>query len=147
MKKLVFKKKVKATLAQIEKKINKDFFQQMIPPIYPVELIDFEIPKDGAEFSIALKGPYPLKIWQGHMHSFSRQVKEYEFVDEGKRLPFPFSKWRHKHRFVESPVGGTFLVDEIEYECVDERFEKVVEMFLFFYFKYRQFQYQKLLKD
>lgn len=146
MRKIIFKKKVKSSLSQIEKKINKNFFEKMIPSFYPIGIHDYEGTQDGAEFTLALKGPYALKIWKGQLHSFSKNEREYQFVDEGKKLPFPFKSWLHKHRFVESQAGGTYLVDEIEFDCGDEKIEAVMEIILTIYFKYRQLQYQKILK-
>ncbi|TVP82774.1 MAG: hypothetical protein EA344_10930 [Alkalicoccus sp.] len=37
------------------------------------------------------------------------------FIDEGEKLPFPFTKWQHKHEFIELRPGWTLMTDQVRF--------------------------------
>ncbi|QKS70997.1 hypothetical protein FLK61_30220 [Paenalkalicoccus suaedae] len=50
--------------------------------------------------------------WQGEI---TKVVPEAYFMDEGKKLPFPFKEWRHVHAFKELSPSKTKMIDRVEF--------------------------------
>ncbi|PRO66742.1 SRPBCC family protein [Alkalicoccus urumqiensis] len=56
---------------------------------------------------------YLFKLrWEGAI--VERQEGAY-FIDEGRKLPFPFRSWRHTHAFKETAEGKTRMIDRVEF--------------------------------
>lgn len=86
-------------------------FERLAPPWQTLTVLQKEgTIRDGDRLVMAL-GPRPLAItWEAHHEGFALGER---FTDVQVRGPF--AAWRHTHRFLERPEGGSILEDDIEY--------------------------------
>lgn len=62
-----------------------------------------------------------LHFFPGLSQRWKLVIEEWEegryFVDVGIKLPFPLTKWRHRHQFEADPKG-TRMVDDVQFEAL-----------------------------
>jgi ligand-binding SRPBCC domain-containing protein len=62
---------------------------------------------------------------------------EIYFVDEGSKLPFFLSYWKHRHRMIKDGKG-TIIIDDITFKT-----PSILSDYLFYPLMYLQFLYRK----
>ncbi|MFK7808329.1 MAG: hypothetical protein AB8F74_11055, partial [Saprospiraceae bacterium] len=55
--------------------------------------------------------------WISHITDHGHDDKEAYFIDEGKKLPWPLSYWKHKHIVRKIDEDHSMIVDDITYEA------------------------------
>ncbi len=93
---------------------TKDLFVELTPPGIPVKLLRFDGSKTGDEVHLELSFPGFKQQWISEIISDACDDNECCFVDEGRRLPFFLSYWRHAHRILKDGSGAR-IVDDIEF--------------------------------
>lgn len=81
--------------------------------------------------------------WTSIITSDSENQAGFDFVDEGKRLPFPFKKWRHHHK-VEAQGSGSVIIDDIQYRTSLYIMDYLIYPLLYLQFLYRKPVYKKV---
>ena len=85
---------------------------KLTPPGVKVEILH----DDG---SIQVGSRVKVRVWVGPMKiDWLAELVEYDpphgFAD--RQVKGPFSRWLHRHRFLDDGAGGTILRDEIDFE-------------------------------
>ncbi|SDN39575.1 SRPBCC family protein [Alkalicoccus daliensis] len=68
---------------------------------------------EGADIQLKMNFIFMKLHWQGEI----TEVADHSyFIDEGKKLPFPFKSWKHVHAFKEKDAETTIMYDRVEFE-------------------------------
>lgn len=107
--KIEVKHKISGDLKTQFKKMNKELFKFLNPKFIPLKIDVFE--------EISKNSIFKLRIlffkWNGVVSEYVIGDNESYFVDEGVILPFPLTKWRHKH-ILKKIDNQLFLIEDVE---------------------------------
>jgi ligand-binding SRPBCC domain-containing protein len=129
---------VDAPLSRVWEGFGAKLFEALSPPFPKVRLLRFEGSQKGNWVEIELHFILFKSIWLSEITEQKHLDGEIYFIDEGRKLPFPLRRWKHRHSLVAEPKGGTWIVDEIEYHS----FSPLLDALLYVPF-YLQFAYRK----
>jgi ligand-binding SRPBCC domain-containing protein len=108
------------------------------------ERVDLPL-RAGAE--IIFVGKYPPRMrWQARLEEF---VADSHFIDI--QIAGPFEYWRHAHIF-KARGNATEMIDRVEFSLKGGRFwnrlvSPVLKLFFYFYFCYRHYRTETLVKS
>jgi ligand-binding SRPBCC domain-containing protein len=143
--KIVLMTKVDADLEQVKELLNRELLEAMNPPWMKSEIDRFDGLSKGDEFHLRI-GIAPLEQkWLGRIVDRRESATEFTYTDVGILLPLPLKKWRHHHRFLRRPEGGTLIRDEIEYSTGRLALDAAIYPVLYGQFAWRQPVYKKFL--
>lgn len=114
--KLSIATRTKMTPKQVWVGFDDTLFQQLAPPFPLLKLLRFDGSMPNDEVHIELNFLLFKQLWYSRIVAQEESLQEIFFIDEGIKLPFFLKNWRHKHRLVAHPEGGTSLIDEISYQ-------------------------------
>ena len=127
MPRIILRTKVQGTPTDIISRFDRQLFNYLLPPPWVLRVNTFEGSKPGdrvkAEFLFPYKARFEVEI-------FSEQITDREcwFTDEGHKLPFGLTYWKHKHRFIAD--GACCIIsDEIDFRTtylLQELFFRIV---------------------
>ena len=84
--------------------------------------------------------------WISEITENGRSAGMYYFVDEGRKLPFPFKKWKHNHT-LQSAGKETIIEDHIGFSTGTLLTDILVHPFLFLSFLPRVWQYKRYFNN
>jgi ligand-binding SRPBCC domain-containing protein len=89
---ITLRSKVTVDLMAVNNRFDADLFRYLLPP--GAQLIEFGGSKKGdiVHLKLPLAGEWVSEITENGVS----EDKCY-FIDEGRKLPFPLKKWKHKH--------------------------------------------------
>ncbi len=106
---------VAANFEELESRFDRSLLEKLLAPGLPVTIERFDGLADGDELHVVFgEGRFKGK-WISRIQENDRNPSEWSYVDVGIELPPPLKSWRHKHRLLKRPAGGTFIRDEIEF--------------------------------
>lgn len=106
---------VAADFEELESRFDRDLLEKLLAPGLPVKIERFDGLSDGDELHIVFGDGRFSGKWVSRIQENERSRNEWSYVDIGIELPQPLKTWRHKHRLLKRPAGGTFIRDEIEF--------------------------------
>jgi len=135
--KLTIKTSVQQSFQQVWAGFTEDLFNKLSPPFPPVKVIQFDGCRKGDEVELELNFLLFKQRWKSLITDQQRTDKEIFFLDEGVKLPFFLSFWRHRHRIIKDG-NNTIIADEIEF-----RTPTLLTDYLFYPLLWVQFAYRK----
>lgn len=78
-----------------------------------MELLRHDLIADGGEVHLLLKAGPVKQRWISVISGVERTDTYFQFVDEGRTLPFPFQRWKHIHRVESTGADSCRIVDDI----------------------------------
>lgn len=115
-------------------------FSYLLPP--GAQLIQFDGSKRGDV--VHLKLPL-MGEWLSLITENGQTTNGYYFIDEGKKLPFPIKKWKHKH-IIEGKEGRTMIVDDMSFSTGSYLLDVLFYPILYLSFLPRTWQYKNYFK-
>lgn len=100
---------------KVKEGFTADLFKSLNPPFPPVKLLRFDGSSRGDIVSLELNFLLFKQVWTSEITEDETDEKEFYFIDEGIKLPFFLSFWRHKHRVVSQGLSQSLIIDEISY--------------------------------
>lgn len=131
--KIYFETIVEAELDTVKEGFNEDLFLALKPWWMPAKLISF-----GMEQGDLVTLSFPLgQSWISVLTQEDDSSPDYfQFIDEGQKLPFPLTEWKHIHR-LEAAASGTKIIDNIEYKATNSLISRLLYPLLWYSFKIR----------
>jgi ligand-binding SRPBCC domain-containing protein len=123
-------------------KFDATLFNALSPPFPKARLLKF----DPETVEIELDFFIAKTRWESKVYPSVVNDAEAYFVDEGVRLPPPLKRWRHVHRLVARPDGGSDLRDEIEFSTSHPVVDLLALPFLWAMMVYRKPIYRRRLR-
>jgi len=135
--KLILRTPVQQSYLQVWKGFDETLFRRLSPPFPPVRVVRFDGCLKGNTVELELNFFLFKQLWTSKITAQQGNAEEVFFIDEGVKLPFFLSYWRHRHRIIKDGEQ-TIIADEIEF-----RTPSVLTDYLFYPLLYGQFLYRK----
>lgn len=146
--KLYFETTVAASYETVRENFNEKLFSSLKPPGIGFGIKRFDGVKKGDEIHLEIQLPSLLSSrWVSVVTHEEGNAKVWSFVDEGKVLPWPLSRWRHAHWVVKLNEKHSRIIDDITFECSPGFLGPVVRPILWTVFAVRPGLYKKFFKD
>ena len=129
--------KVNQSLLKVWEGFNLELFSKLAPPFPPVKVKEFGGCLKGDKVHLELNFLLFKQDWISDIVDQKRTESEIYFIDEGTKLPFFLSYWKHKHRLVKDDEG-TLIIDDIIFKT-----PTILTDYLFYPLMYLQFLYRK----
>lgn len=122
---------------------NKELFNRLNPNKKIIKLRKFQGTKPGNRFIIE----FPLRQkWEGLITETQEQDSFCYFTDEGIRLPFGLSEWRHRHWVIKKSDTDTIITEDIRYKTKNIILDVLLYPFIYLTIYLRKAQYRKIFK-
>lgn len=142
MENLIFKTEVGSSLEKVKAGFNVELFKALKPPVLTLDVARFDGCSEGDE--VHLRVGLGLKVeWISLITKEIETQNEWSFIDEGKKLPFPLTAWRHHHRVIKSD-DEAIIIDDISFRCGTGLLSKLMKPLLYLQFVGRGPVYQKV---
>ena len=141
--KMLFRTPLQLSVEEVKSKFNRDLFEFLAPQWAAFNLERFDGCKVNDEVHIELSLLGMKKKWVSLITHEGEDSSGWSFIDEGKILPWPLSKWKHHHRVEKISDTSCEIVDDIEYEVKNSALEKLIYPVLWSSFAIRPDLYKK----
>ncbi len=141
--KLKFETIVPCELSVVKKGFTKDLFMALKPPFVTLNVERFDGCSAGNEVHLNLKSIGPAQKWVSHITDEQQTDKEWFFIDEGFKIPWPLAKWKHVHKVVSINDKSSLIVDDINFDCVFPWMNGLFYPVLWLSFSVRPSRYKK----
>jgi ligand-binding SRPBCC domain-containing protein len=89
----------------------------------------------------------PIKAeWISEITEDGENEKEAYFIDEGVKLPFPLSSWKHKHVVRKITENSSYIIDDMTFEGINSFFTLFLYPALYIAFYPRKSIYKSYFK-
>lgn len=106
--KITLRSQVEQDLETVAKRFDVDLFKYLLPP--GAELLQFGGSHKGDVVHLKL----PLAgEWVSEISEHGSEEGVWYFIDEGRKLPFPLKRWKHKH--ILRATGDQTIVEDHMY--------------------------------
>lgn len=109
------KTKVNGNYKDIMRQFDKKLFEALKPSHADMEIILFTGSKKGDKVHLRFHSPIKAD-WISHITDDGEDEKESFFIDEGLKLPFPMSYWKHKHIVRKITDSTSYIIDDITFK-------------------------------
>jgi ligand-binding SRPBCC domain-containing protein len=124
-------------------KFDKTLFLKLAPPFPKVTIIQFDGCLKGDHVKIKLHFPFFTQIWESEIIENGSDSISIWFVDQGIKLPFFISKWKHFHQ-IKQNNSDVIITDEIEFESHNWFLTALFYPIIYLQFLYRIPIYKRL---
>ncbi len=143
---LNFKTPLPHSVEKIRQGFTRDLFVFISPGFIPFQLKRFDGCKKGDKIHIALGISFIAQQWVSLVTFEGTDSRGWSFIDEGKKLPWPLSYWKHHHRVDKVSDKESIIVDEINFECSPAFLTPLVKPFLWYVFSIRPKRYRSFFE-
>jgi len=132
----------------IKEKFNLDLFIKLTPPLARCEVTRFDGCQKNDEVHLTFYPMWKLRLrtikfhWVSLITKASTSENEFQFIDEGKRMPWPFKSWHHHHLVIKVDESQSLIVDDIEYKTHSTLIDYLAYPGLYFTFFMRRGVYR-----
>ncbi len=134
---ITLRSKVKADLATVSGRFDEDLFKYLLPPGARLIAFGGSTKGDLVHLELPLAGEWISEITEN-----GESEGEWYFIDEGRKLPFPIKKWRHKH-VLRSAGDETVIEDDMTFSTGSIIGDVIAYPLLFLSFLPRVWQYRR----
>jgi len=112
---ITMKTKVNGNYKEIMKRFDRQLFEALKPKGAKMEIVEFTGSKKGDTVHLRFLSPIKAE-WISKITEDYEDEKEAYFIDEGTKLPFPLSYWRHKHVVEKITEDTSYIVDDMSFK-------------------------------
>ena len=145
--KLTISTPVRANYLHIKENFTEKLFMKLSPPFPPVRLLRFDGCKKGDVVSLELNFIFFKQAWTSVITMDNTDNTTFEFIDEGKELPFFLRTWKHHHKINKISETESEIVDDIEFTTPARILDYLLFPSLWLQFSYRKPIYKKVLRS
>ena len=138
--------RIESDYLSAKEKFNENLFMKLNPPFPPVELKEFGGCNTGDKVHLRLNFIFFKQDWISDITSHNTDDKVFEFVDEGTKLPFFLSKWKHHHIVEKVDAKSSNIIDDITFKSPFFLMDFLLYPVLWLQFAYRKPIYRKFFK-
>lgn len=134
---------VKGNYKSLIEKFDAELFKSLAPPLMTVKLLQFDGSKKGnkVHIQLSLAGMF-AQDWVSEITEDGLNEKESWFIDEGIKLPFFLSSWKHRH-LLQNFGENTQIVEDIEFKTPFLLLDYLIYPIMYLQFLARKPIYQK----
>jgi ligand-binding SRPBCC domain-containing protein len=138
---ITLRSKVIGDLTTVYNRFDHNLFRYLLPP--GAQLIEFGGSKKGD--IVHLKLPLAGE-WISEITEDGRTEDSWYFIDEGRKLPFPLKKWKHKH-ILHDAGKSTIIEDNMNFSTGNIITDILFYPVLLLSFLPRLWQYKSYFKN
>lgn len=124
---------------------NRVLLEKLTPPFILFKLLRFDGSKINDQVHIELDFVFFKQLWISVITDSGFDSEEIYFIDEGIKLPFFLTKWKHRH-IIQKDRKQSKIIDHISYETPNKLFDLLLYPMMYFMFFYRKYIYKKELE-
>jgi len=109
------KTKVDGNYRDIIKKFDRHLFEALKPKYGKMQIVKFTGSQKGDLVHLQFLSPIKME-WVSEITEDGENEKEAYFIDEGVKLPFPLSYWRHKHIVQKITADTSYIIDDMTFK-------------------------------
>lgn len=109
------KTKVHGNYKDIMKRFDRDLFEALKPSNADMEIVAFTGSEKGDKVHLRFHSPIKAE-WVSLITDHGENEQEAFFIDEGVKLPFPLSYWKHKHIVQKITADSSYIIDDITFK-------------------------------
>jgi ligand-binding SRPBCC domain-containing protein len=146
---ILLKTQVEQPLPTVWAGFDRSLFKSLSPPFPPVDVIQFDGCLKGDIVHLQLNFLLFRQDWISQIVDQKSANEEIYFVDQGTKLPFFLSYWKHHHRLLRSADKGgeqTIVVDDITFRTPFLLTDYLLYPILWLQFAYRKPIYKRIFK-
>lgn len=143
---LNIKTRVDSNYLSVKEGFNEELFVKLNPPFPPVELKEFGGCTKGDIVHLILNFIFFKQDWISEITFDRTNIEIFEFIDEGKKLPFFLSYWKHHHIVHKVGDQQSEIVDDITFKSPFLIMDYLLFPVLWLQFSYRKPIYKRLFK-
>lgn len=113
--KIRFQTKVKGNYKDVMAAFDQKLFEALKPRMTEMEIVEFTGSKKGDRVHIRVISPLKAE-WISIITEDGEDQEKAYFVDEGVKLPFPLTFWRHNHLVQKITEDSSYIVDDITFK-------------------------------
>ncbi len=136
---------INATIDEVWKQFDKDLLEKLSPPFPIISISTF----DGCEINdkvvIDMNFLITKTSWSSLIIENQNSENEKFFVDQGIKMPFGLTYWKHKHGLIKKNSTTTIILDAIEFETPSIILDYILFPLFYGMILYRKPLYKKLL--
>lgn len=106
--------KVKGNYLKVMDQFDRDLFEALEPEIGEMEIVEFTGSKTGDRVHLRFLKPFKAE-WISEIIDHGEDEEIAFFVDEGVKMPFGISYWRHKHMVEKINEDTSLIIDNINF--------------------------------
>jgi ligand-binding SRPBCC domain-containing protein len=144
MMRILIKTPVRGNYREVMARFDETLFKKLSPPGTPVRIVRFDGSHAGAIVHIEMKlaGFIPQE-WISRITGAGEDESQSWFVDEGEKLPFFLSAWKHRH-VVENEGENCVIIDDISFRTPFFLFDYLLYPLMYAQFAWRKPVYRKV---
>ncbi len=123
---------------------TQNLFLSLNPPFPPVKLIRFDGCKKNDIVILELNFIFFKQRWESDITFDNTDENAFEFIDQGKTLPFFLSRWHHHHVVRKVDELHSEIIDEINFSTSYWITDILMFPALYLQFLYRKPIYKKV---
>lgn len=110
-----FETTVSGNFKEIMTRFDRKLFEALAPSFPKMEIVEFTGSRKGDRVHIRFQEPFRAE-WISTITDHGSTASEAYFVDEGTRLPFPLSFWKHRHIVRKVTDSTSCIIDDITFK-------------------------------
>jgi len=139
------KTKVDGNYQDIMRLFDRNLFEALKPKNAKMEIVAFTGSKKGDKVHLRFLSPIKAE-WISEITEDGENEKETYFIDEGVKLPFPLSSWKHKHVVRKITENSSYIIDDMTFEGINSFFTLFLYPALYIAFYPRKSIYKSYFK-
>jgi ligand-binding SRPBCC domain-containing protein len=139
------KTKVDGNYQDIMRLFDRNLFEALKPKNAKMEIVTFTGSKKGDKVHLRFLSPIKAE-WISEITEDGENEKEAYFIDEGVKLPFPLSSWKHKHVVRKITENSSYIIDDMTFEGINSFFTLFLYPALYIAFYPRKSIYKSYFK-
>lgn len=114
MKNFILKTKVNGHYIAVMSRFDLALFEALKPIGAKMKIVQFTGSETGDIVEINFVRPLKAN-WLSEITDHGVDNEQAYFIDEGRVLPFPLKKWRHKHIVEKIDENNSYIIDDISF--------------------------------
>ena len=141
--KIYFETHVHQTPSQIFSQFDQKLFEALKPPLLNLRVKRFDGSQTGDEIHLEIGlGPFKMP-WVSVITDDRQEEGSFQFVDQGKVLPWPLKSWHHHHVIKRIDDQTSAIIDDIDYSSGYSWVDYLLFSLLWFQFRARKPIYKR----
>lgn len=141
---IYIKTEVFQTVTSVWQHFDKNLLLKLAPPFPPFKVLRYDGQNNGDIVSFELNFFLFKQHWESVISDANISETQRSFIDNGRVLPFFLKAWKHTHLIEKNVLGGSFIIDAIEFKTPFIFTDYLLYPILYLQFLYRKPIYKKV---
>jgi len=136
-----------ASMSFVWSQFNEELLKKISPPFPKVNIQRFDGCKTGDLVILEINLIFTHVIWSSEITYTNQDSNQSVFIDEGIKVPFGITLWKHEHSIIKIDEGQCYIQDFVTYKTSNVFLDMILFPFLWGMIFYRKPFYLKYLTN